>query len=95
MTQNASINSYGEIVWPKALGERAGQSHLICGSKDFEEILIVPGGLELFGVDTAFGSFLLFEQIEGDVSQDSQVFRRMVFANTATVFVQSDIQYPM
>jgi hypothetical protein len=25
MTQNASINSYGEIVWPKALGERVKQ----------------------------------------------------------------------
>ena len=72
-----------------------GQSHLIWSGKDFEEILIIRSGLELFGVDAAFGSFFLFEQVEGNMSQDSQVFRRMVFADTATVFVQSDIQYPM
>jgi hypothetical protein len=28
--------------------------------------------LELFGVETAFGRFFLFEQIESDVAGDSQ-----------------------
>jgi hypothetical protein len=42
-------------------------------------------------VDATFGSFFLFEQVEGNVSKDSQIFRRLVFADAAMVFVQSDI----
>ena len=38
-------------------------------------------------MDTAFGSLLLFEQIESDVTQDSQIFGSLVLANTATVFI--------
>jgi hypothetical protein len=49
----------------------------------------------LFGVDAAFGGFFLFEQIESNVSQDSQVFRSLVFADAAAVFVQGDVQHPM
>jgi hypothetical protein len=85
---NLNTHHYHSLV-------ESGQSHLICGGEDFEKVLIVPSGLELFGSDAAFGSFFLFEQVESDMSQDSQIFRRMVFPNAASVFVQSHVQYPM
>jgi hypothetical protein len=46
-------------------------------------------------MDTALGGFLMFEQIDGNMSQDSEVFRRLIFADPAVIFVQSDIQNPM
>jgi hypothetical protein len=41
--------------------EPPGRLHLICGGKDFEEIVLVPTGLELLGMNAAFGRFFLFE----------------------------------
>jgi hypothetical protein len=73
----------------------SGQSHQNSRSENLEQVILLPASLELFGMDTAFGCFLLFEQIESDVAQDSQVFRSLIFANTATVFSQSDIQDPV
>jgi len=46
-------------------------------------------------MDTAFGSFLLFEQVESNVAQDSQIFGSLIFADATAVFIQSDIQNPM
>ena len=56
---------------------------------------MIPSSLKLFGVDAALGGFLLLEQIEGDVAQNGKVFRGLIFANGAMVFVQCDIQNPM
>lgn len=47
-----------------------GNRILIPSSKDFKEVIFLPTGLELFGMDTTFGSFLLFEQIESNMAQD-------------------------
>ncbi len=44
---------------------------------------------------TAFGGFLLFEQIESDMAQDGEVFGRLVFAYPAVVFIKGHIQNPM
>ena len=46
-------------------------------------------------MDAAFGSFLLFEQIESDMAKDSQVFRSLIFADTTMIFIESHIQNPM
>jgi len=43
-----------------ALLQIVGQSHLIGSREDFEQVVIVPGCLELLGMDTAFGCLLLF-----------------------------------
>ena len=44
-----------------------GNRILIASGKDLEEVLFFQCGLELFGTDAAFGSFLLFEQVEGNM----------------------------
>ena len=46
-------------------------------------------------MDTAFGSFLLFEQVESNMAKDSQVFRSLIFADATMIFVQSNIQNPV
>lgn len=43
-------------------------------------------------MDTAFGSFLLFEQVESNVTKHRKNFRSLIFADTAAIFIQSDIQ---
>lgn len=73
----------------------SGQSHLNCRSENLEQVIFLPASLKLLGVDTSFGGLLLFEKIESDVAQDSQAFGSLIFANTATVFIQSDIQDPV
>lgn len=46
-------------------------------------------------MNTTFGGFLLFEQVEGNVTQHSQIFRSLVFSDTTAIFLQGDIQYSM
>jgi len=46
-------------------------------------------------MDAPFSCFFLLEQVESNVAQDSEVFGRLVFADSAVIFVQSDIQDPM
>jgi len=48
-----------------------GNRILIASGEDFEEIIFFQCGLELFGTDAAFGSFLLFEQVERDMSYNA------------------------
>ena len=74
---------------------KLGQSHLNCSREDFEEVIFLPSGLELFGMDATFGSFLLFEQVEGNVPQDSQVFRSLILAYPTVIFVHGYIQDPV
>ena len=68
-----------------------GNRILITGSEHLEEIVIFPSGLELLSMDTAFSSFLLFEQIDGDMAKNSDIFRGLILADSTVVFVQGDI----
>ena len=56
---------------------------------------MLPGSLELFGVDAAFGSLLLLERVEGDMAQDGEILTSLVLAHPAVVFVESHIQDPV
>lgn len=69
--------------------------HLNAIDQYLGEVVIIPSGLKLLGVNTAFGSFLLFEQIERHVSQNSHVFGSVIFMNTIVVFIHCNIQNPM
>jgi hypothetical protein len=40
--------------------------------EDFKQVVLFPGSLELSGMNAASGSFLLFQQIESDVTAYSQ-----------------------
>ena len=46
-------------------------------------------------MEPTFGRFLLFEQVESDVAQDSQIFGSLIFADPTMIFMQGDIQNPM
>lgn len=50
---------------------RQGNRILITRGEDFEEVIFFQCGLELFGPDAAFGSFLLFEEIERNMTKYS------------------------
>ena len=65
------------------------------GGQDAEEVVIVPTGHFSAGFDSTLGFLVLPEQIEGEFSQGGKVLGRMVFANTAPIFVKGHIQDPM
>ena len=46
-------------------------------------------------MDTAFGRFLLFEEIEGNMAKDSKVFGSLIFTDPTVIFIHSHIQHPM
>lgn len=50
---------------------------------------------ELIQIDTAFASFLLLEQSDSAVTQNSKILSAMFLANAATVFIKSIIKAPM
>ena len=46
-------------------------------------------------MDTALGSFLLLEQIDGNMTQNCKVFRSLIFTHKAVILVQRNVQDPM
>ena len=71
LTSFCQYNRYTSPRLAMKSGLRARQRYriLIASGKDFEEVLFFQCGLELFGTDAAFGSFLLFEQVEGNMTK--------------------------
>ena len=78
-------------------GQRATQGNriLIATRQDREQILFIPPSFQSFRLDTAFGSFLLLQQIECNVAYDHQVLCRMAFAHSALIFSKGDVEGPM
>ncbi len=60
---------------------KAGQSHLIKPSQNFQEILLAPPSLETFGFDPHVGALLLSKKIESQMTEDRQIVIRMTDAN--------------
>ena len=46
-------------------------------------------------MDAAFGSFVLFEHVEGDAGEDGIVLRRVTGAFAAEVLAEADIEHPV
>ena len=59
----------------------AGQSHLIYGSQNFQEILITPTCLETFSFNPDVGGLLLPKKIESQVTEHRQIVVSMSGAN--------------
>ncbi len=58
-----------------------GNRILIARGEYLEEILFLPSGSKLFGMDATFQSFLLFQQVE------RQSFQSLIFANSTGTFI--------
>ena len=56
---------------------------------------MVPCRLEMFGLHAAFEGIFPFKHVGRQVAQDGQIFRAMVFADSAVVFSESYIQAPV
>ena len=56
---------------------------------------MIPCRFEAFGLDATFEGVFPFKQVDGHVTQDAEIFRRMVFAYPAVVFSESDVQAPV
>ncbi len=56
---------------------------------------MVPAGLFAFGLDADFGSTLLFEQVQGQVSHHRQVLVGVAGSDSAVVFIKGHVQHPM
>ena len=72
-----------------------GNRILIGRGENFQEVIFLQNNLELLGMNTAFGSFLLFEQVQSNVAKYRKIFGSLIFTYSTTVFIQSDIQNPV
>src|SRR3990172_6607991 len=56
---------------------------------------MIPTGQQAFALDTALAGYLLFEQVQSDMAQQSQVFGSMILPHPAAIFIKGNIQGPM
>ena len=56
---------------------------------------MIPAGVELFALDSAFFGFLAFEQVQGEAAQGGEIFRRETGAGAAVIFAKAHIQDPV
>ena len=56
---------------------------------------MVPCGFEAFSLDSAFGRFVLFEQVEGDAIEHGEVLSRVSSAFAVKVFAKAHIEHPV
>lgn len=56
---------------------------------------MVPCGVEPFPLDSSFGGFVLFEDVECDAVEQGKVLRRVSGTLSAEVFAETDIQCPV
>lgn len=53
----------------------------------------IPPRLQAFGPDGFFGRLFLFDEIEGDVPQDGQIFWAVTSPDVALIFAEGHFQY--
>jgi len=56
---------------------------------------VVPCGFEAFSLDSTFGRFVLFEQVEGDAIEHGEVLSRVSSAFAVKVFAKAHIEHPV
>ena len=56
---------------------------------------MVPAAHLPFGLDADLGSFLLFQQVQRDLSKDGEILCCMVGADAAVVLIEGHIEDPM
>ena len=72
-----------------------GQGRRISNSQQFEQVGVVPCGIEAFSFDTAFEGCFLFEQVERDAVEQGEVLRGMASAFSVQVFAEAHIEHPV
>ena len=56
---------------------------------------MIPSAFKTFGCDSEFGGLVALEKVQGEVSQDVSVIRRMIAADALFVFSEMDIEGPV
>src|SRR5512144_36767 len=83
----ASLGAFSRRV------QAPGQSHL--NVKHFQEVSLVPSAHEAFSLETDFGRLFLFEQMQGQAPQGSEVLIRIPLPDTTVIFPKGDVQDPV
>ena len=56
---------------------------------------MIPCRFESFGLDASFQRVFPFKQVDCHMTDYTEIFRSMIFADTAVVFPESYVQAPM
>jgi hypothetical protein len=64
-------------------------------SKDLAKVIFTPARFEPPGFDATLGRRLLFEEVEGHMSQDDKVLLTVILAHATGIFLKGDIEYPV
>ena len=83
---------HSRIIYDSFGRKTQGDCVLIAIRQDFEQIVFAQSRLKLFSVNADLCCFLLFEQVESNVAQDGKVFRGLIFADAAVVFLHGHIR---
>ena len=59
------------------------------------QVVVIPCCFEAFGLDVAFEGGFAFKQVDGHVTDDSEIFGNMVCSYPTIVFAESDFQRPV
>ena len=76
-----------ELRWQRRQGNRI----LRGAGQNGEQIIFTPAGAQAFGFDADFGGLFLAQQVEGQMAQHGKVLRSMTLADTAGIFVETDV----
>ncbi len=74
---------------------KEGQGNRVLTKEHLEEIVLDPSGFMPFTLDAPFKGGFLFQQVEGNLAQHSQVLGTMILADTALIFSKGNVQGPM
>src|SRR5258708_13132609 len=61
----------------------------------FQQIVVIPAGVEAFAFDAGFDARVPLEQIERDSAQAREVLRAVALSNPTAIFVEAHVQLPV
>lgn len=71
------------------------QGNRVLFEEDFEQIVLIPSGVESFALGAHFQGCLVFQEVLSDLAQGVDVLRAIVLADSAPVFPKGHVQGPV
>ena len=60
-----------------------------------EQVIVVPCSLESFVLDAELDRIVLLEEIEGNATEDSEVFCTIPLTQAGLIFSEGEVEHPM
>ncbi len=71
------------------------QGNRVLSEEDFEQVVLVPSGVEPFALDAYSQRSLVFQEVVSDLPQGIDVLWSVILAHSALVFTKGHVQGPV